>query len=330
MRTRAQHTPTYPTIDQRQPRMKLLDLPEELLFLILMSVEDFDLQKLRNTCPRLLSLASDVVLLRHFLQRNSQRVSSRLFDRPQRPNREELVAKNIMRGPSSRAMVTALREGRYLGSPRFRAVYEAQRGMERWAKAKSLLKGLSSRPAIESLSERNVIPREALNRFVFCGAITSPPRRVKQGLSPSLVPRAMKLCKAFTRNTVNHLLAKRMDPEKFSKSDVNKLQRITAVPLSAQYAAQALNLHFHLTSQRVLSSLIARPKVEELDAIKILKNDANTALLLCPAVRPKIASYNRMFFESRNLCPLGSSTAKSQTREVFDHAFHVFNTGGSP
>ncbi|TPX37526.1 hypothetical protein SmJEL517_g00505 [Synchytrium microbalum] len=266
------------------PILKLQDIPEELLFMILCWVEDLDLQTGLNVSRLLRRLSSDIILVKHLLRRNSSRLEARLYTgNPQRPSREDLVTLNIIKGPTREHMRRILATGGYLGSPTLRALLEARKGLENWSRKRNLTKRIEARLNIQQLSERNVIPREALPK----SSTTHGAQRTV--IQPTLLPKVMLLRKALTRNALNKALTRRMKSEDWEASDLNQMHRIIAPTssLAPKLAKTAFELNQRLRNRNASEGFKKRAKLEALQETKILP-EIHIAALICPNIRSKI------------------------------------------
>jgi len=89
-------------------------------------------------------LVNDVVLYRFLLRRAASRINVKLFNgNPQRPTRETLASRNILRGVGVSRQVS---EGQYIGGQASVRIYESSESIRRRMTETAVRKSLIDRP----------------------------------------------------------------------------------------------------------------------------------------------------------------------------------------
>ncbi len=126
--------------------MNLQEIPQEILFIVLLNLTDIDIQQLLRVNKYFRSMAQDKVLWWKILtKRNPLFLDKRLF-RQNRPSRLELVKSNIL--AIGRASVS---EGSYLGGPFTVNCYRVELMMRKTRSKQLLSVHLENRPSMEEL-----------------------------------------------------------------------------------------------------------------------------------------------------------------------------------
>ncbi|KAI9101028.1 hypothetical protein DFS34DRAFT_453157 [Phlyctochytrium arcticum] len=296
-----------------------LELTEDLWTYLLTFVEDTDLRTLYHVNHLLQRLASDKILWRRYIQaRNRHRVDCRLFEVPQRPTRNDLITWNILRTIPFRDASEV-----YINSPTRVTNHRNQEALRKLFIFKSLRKGLEARPKLHDLANRNVIPPAALqvhyhiptisdttetnsitpNIAIVGALIGTEVGEVNDGgdccCSPKLVPKAVRLSKAFKEDHINRTLRQRLTIEDLRDSGLSKTHTVTKYcsyhPIRL---ATQLELAKNLASARINSNLTHRPSVQSLESMKVLRTDPATALMMCPSIRPKLRYFEDLSVNS--------------------------------
>ncbi|KAJ3023535.1 hypothetical protein HKX48_002698 [Thoreauomyces humboldtii] len=253
-------------------------LPEELWSYILSFAEDIDLQTLVKVNHVFRRLASDRILWKNYLNsRNRFRIASRLFVVPQRPSRNDLVAWNILRTTPSRDISTA-----YVNGPTRVAHWIAQETVRKFFIHNSLQRALSVRPTWDDLAAKNVISPE--------DGMTNACR-----YSPKMAPKVIRLSKAMREDRLRQSMRSRMTMDEFSEKNLAKQHTVMKYcSYNPTLLAVQVELDKRLTSSRVHSGLAHRPSVGSLESMKVLPTGPDTALMLCPPIRPKLRFFEHL------------------------------------
>jgi hypothetical protein len=131
---------------------RLLDLPLEVLFKILIFLDDPDLQSLGKTCRYLKMAANERFISRSKFLYVKQKVGVSL---QLRPSSQDLYERNILPTPS-KSMLTNFNINH------FQLASDLQRSFRR----DSLSKRLRQRPSKQDLKGKNIIPREQTSELV--------------------------------------------------------------------------------------------------------------------------------------------------------------------
>lgn len=247
-------------------------LPDELLLHVLERVDDTDLQTLRRTSHTFRRLSGDLLLWRHIhLVRNSHLINTRLF-RPSRPDRRQLISQNIMQGVHAHQ----LDRGVYVAGAGVQLFAAVQQRMETMMVRSVVRRSLDTRPRVEDLQRRGVMPS-----YVTGGA---------RSVSPLLVPRVAVLRRAFRQSLLKRQLAHRTP---FPEVHAQGLTRgIDALRLtSPRLVATKLELERQFQEHRLRGKIERRPSAVEMERARLLDARA-CARMVCPGVRAKIRTFN--------------------------------------
>ncbi|RKP09496.1 hypothetical protein THASP1DRAFT_28720 [Thamnocephalis sphaerospora] len=132
-------------------------LPEELLFCVLVRLDETDLRTMLHASRQLRRLARDTLLWRYIRRIRVPYQLAALLTRPSRPDRATLAQRNILRGL---ALDQGIRDGRYIGSIAQRSAYDAQQRIVSNMTRLHLKLRLRRRPSLQTLRERNLVPAE--------------------------------------------------------------------------------------------------------------------------------------------------------------------------
>ncbi|KAJ3416058.1 hypothetical protein HDV05_003417 [Chytridiales sp. JEL 0842] len=270
----------------------LARVPEEVWMRFLMFVEDTDLPSLSNTSRLLQRLCADHILHHHFHLRNKYRLNSLLFQTPQRPTRLDLARSNIIPGLSMERRLTM---GDYVYSELSVRAFLASQILDREMKIQQLHRGLTARPQLEEVSARNLIP-PLLSSSSFVGT--------------RLLTKVMRLEKEMKLDALRRQLRTRK-----SKQDLKEIGLGKAFTLPPTLLPQALLLDHHLRKLLLVSQLIKRPSPTVLTSLKVLKEDAGAAVLICPSIKDRLE-----FFES--FAAAANESSEEKGAEVDDEKMH--------
>ncbi|KAJ3074595.1 hypothetical protein HK102_005765 [Quaeritorhiza haematococci] len=296
-------------------------LTDEVWLRIMEEIEDTDLQTLTRVSHFFHRLATDLIFWRKhvFMSRNLSRIEDKLFHIPQRPDREWLVARNILRG----VMVRQIREGLYVNGPGIWRYYDRQVRLRHELVRNQVHRRLRRRPPLKELSERNLLPSElTILDSTFPEKLESvsdaepeyerikPTTTANTGhgrtrtrsssppppsCSPVLLPRLMKLRKAFCQDSLKRQLRGRLSQDDLRDSGVAKTHTVTKY--CAQYPlllATQLELSKRLIESQLVHKLERRPSVEKLEGAKVLMTGPDTAAMVCPGIKPKVRFYEEL------------------------------------
>ena len=211
-------------------------LSDDIWLYLLEFCEDYDLHQLEKVSPRFKILSTDTILWRHITSLRSKSRVSNLLERPQRPKRTELAKKGILEGVSQRS----IEEGVYINNGNCGIFNQRVKEVNRMLLYSVLRKKLDHRPDLDTLSQRNLIPVEAVlhhppapparHEQSLTGASTmqvekeisvnssdNPSHKIHScdgNLSSSLVPTLVSLRKNLILDQLNQHLKKRVPFEK--------------------------------------------------------------------------------------------------------------------
>lgn len=243
------------------------------------------MQTLAKTTKKLRRLSGDVILWKHFLlEKNSALLTSKLFNKG-RPDRLHLLHNNVLRGIHPHQ----LSSGQYINSPTMKLLHENQLKIAWLMREQTIKQRLNSRPNAESLEKIGVLPSGSSSR------------------SPIIVAQAHNLETSLKQASLNRKLRRRQSLSDVStrymrgvSADLNTgiagLPAAT-VAVSPILAAKKVELEKQFTEKSLERMINARPSIDSVDTR--LSDARQTALMVCPGVKTKIQSYERMLNRRR-------------------------------
>ncbi|KAJ3313248.1 hypothetical protein HDV04_002232 [Boothiomyces sp. JEL0838] len=252
----------------------LEQLPLEILLSILLFVPDTDLRTMTLVSKKFRTLATDPILWKMiFTERNLNQVSF-LLSKADRPDRLDLVRRNILRSSSSITSLTNdINTGSYYSGPFGVTSYQISVLLKQLQQKRVLTRHLQKRPTIEDLSQRNLV--------------------TSSSIAPSLHAQILTLTKEFKRMRLAAQMSKRKSVNQLPKNIAGSAQSFISKNLYPVYGI----MERKLLKRQLRNGLVERSDISIIDSRKLIRNEPYLASLICPSIRPKIKYYEALTFE---------------------------------
>ena len=201
--------------------------------------------------------------------KNSAKVDSLLFtSNPQRPKREDLISLGVIQGMPGISRVVA--NGGYLGGHIVQWGFIAHRELQKYFIVSLVQRCLTFRPTLGELKRKLLIPPEVKDQ------------------SAEVLEKSLKLKRRLRKDKLERKLKIRRSWDDLRDRGILKSPKTTHALLfpTSQLLTTAI------TKQNLLAQLQQRKSV--VNVMVLLHEDASTASMICPSVRPKIRYFEKI------------------------------------
>lgn len=272
-------SPASSPITGKSEKLNINQLPEEVMMFMFLHLDDTDLQTMAKVSIKMHRLATDVILWKKFRQiKNPALLSNRLLSL-NRPDRYDLVQMNVLRGVHPHQITS----GQYINSPTVKTLHENQAKVS-WLLREQLIRNrLDKRPDSIDLEKRGVLPVGITNQ------VNSP-------VSPLIMAKAVDLKNSFKQAVLNRKLRRRLSVSEVGPNVMKGMSSTSTVAPSLIATKIELERQFH---ERDLEHKINnRPTIDQVET-RISHDPSETALLVCPGVKPKIRTFESLKLQSQ-------------------------------